>query len=91
MNPQIRQISAELDAAAERARAIVERIPVRLLGQRPNETCWSVADCIEHLSLTTDAYLAQIARALEEARRRQCLSGRSLLSNMRIEERRGCS
>lgn len=76
MNPQLNRLSSELNKTAEWAQAIVARIPVPMLGQRPDEKSWSIAECLEHLSLTTDAYLARIVPALEDARKHGYLDHR---------------
>jgi hypothetical protein len=64
------QIAVQLEAASARAQRIVGSLSPALLGRRPDPNSWSVAECIAHLSLTTDAYLPAIRQALEEGRRR---------------------
>jgi hypothetical protein len=71
--PPLDDVRAQLEAAGSRARSIVEGLSPALLGRRPGEDAWSVAECIAHLSLTTDAYVPAIRQALEEGRRRQLL------------------
>jgi hypothetical protein len=66
----LEDIREQLDAASARAREVVEGRSVSLLGRRPDEGSWSVAECLAHLSLTTDAYVPVIREALEEGRRR---------------------
>jgi hypothetical protein len=75
--PPLDSVRTQLEAAESRARRIVESLSPGLLGRRPSEDAWSVAECIAHLSLTTDAYVPAIRQALEEGRRRQLLQSRT--------------
>jgi hypothetical protein len=59
-----------LDEASVRARRIVEGLPRAILGVRADQASWSVAECLAHLTLTSNAYLPVIGQALEEGRRR---------------------
>jgi len=71
--PPLDPIRAQLEAASSRAQQIVGNLPPALLGRRPDQHSWSVAECLAHLSLTTDGYLPAIRQALEEGRSRHLL------------------
>jgi DinB superfamily len=73
LTPPLDQIHSQLEAAASRARTIVEGLSPALLGRRPDQDAWSVAECIAHLSLTTDAYVPAIRQALDEGRAKHLL------------------
>ena len=67
---QLRLIAGEYQATAEEAERIHSSIdPARAI-ERPRPDRWSVAECLEHLSVTTRAYLPIWSRALDEARAR---------------------
>jgi hypothetical protein len=51
-------------------------LPRELAGRRPDPTSWSVAECLAHLTLTTDAYVPAIREALADGRRQNLLSSR---------------
>ena len=71
------RISDQFETASSSARALVESIPPDLLGRRPDANSWSIAECIAHLTLTTDAYLPAIREALDEGRQRRVLQSRA--------------
>ncbi len=71
MNAQLIQIRAEIDEASARARKVVESIPSELVGRRPQQGGWSVAECIAHLTTTSDAYIAAIQPEIKRARGQQ--------------------
>lgn len=73
MNAQLSRVCTELDDATVRARKVVERIPSALVGRRPHQDSWSIAECIAHLTITTDAYIAVIRPAIDRARERHLL------------------
>ena len=73
MNPQLRQISTEINDATARARNVVENLHAGLAGRRPHPSSWSVEECIAHLTMTTDAFLAVIRPAIDRARNQQLL------------------
>ena len=58
LNPQLNIIKIEIDAASQRAIAIVNGLSFAQLKQRPQPNRWSIAECLVHLNL---ASLADIA------------------------------
>lgn len=69
MTAQLQQVLAELEALDKRAMQLVARAGTQFTTPpRPNS--WSVAECIQHLSLTSEAYIPLLESALEKARTR---------------------
>jgi len=64
---QVEEITAEFRAVSDRARALVERAGVARLGARPAGGGWSIAECFEHLNMTTRAFLPRWREALAKA------------------------
>jgi hypothetical protein len=64
---QIEEITAELRAVSDRARALVERAGVARLAARPAAGGWSIAECFEHLNMSTRAFLPRWREALSKA------------------------
>ena len=64
-----RQLIAELQAADQRAIALARGLSVEQLNWKPRPESWSVGQCLEHLCLSGEVYLAPIARALNNQRR----------------------
>jgi hypothetical protein len=70
MTPPLNQIRVQIEDASSQARKLVQDLDPALLGRRPDQNSWSVAECIAHLSLTADAFLAPIRQAIEDGRSR---------------------
>jgi hypothetical protein len=66
LHPQLCDILRELDAATARARHVAEGVDEATFSRRPEASAWSAAECVEHLSLTTRAFLPLIDAALAE-------------------------
>lgn len=63
-----RQLIAELQNADQRAIALARGLTVEQLNWKPRPESWSVGQCLEHLCLSGEVYLAPIARALNNRR-----------------------
>src|SRR4249919_3732111 len=57
MSDQLGALETEFREVADRARSLVEQVGVAKVTQRPPFGGWSVAECLEHLDLTTRAFL----------------------------------
>src|SRR5687768_14133371 len=68
MKRQLSQIITQLEQAEDRVGKLGDVIPDAVLTQRNDPNRWSVAECIAHLNLTTEAYLPRIRKAIAEAR-----------------------
>jgi hypothetical protein len=66
--PQLERIVQELEAARNRAHAIAAPLAVEDWGRRPAPDQWSVAECLIHLNLTSDAFLPLIREAIARGR-----------------------
>jgi hypothetical protein len=65
---RLEAVAAEFRAVAERASALVSRIGIARVSERPSPTDWSVAECLAHLTLATEAYLPVWREACQRAR-----------------------
>jgi hypothetical protein len=69
MHPQLATIVDEFHAAQRRLHRLVERIPPTEWPRRTDPHRWSVSECVEHLNLTSRAFLPSIRDAIAEGRR----------------------
>jgi hypothetical protein len=60
----------ELNEATERARKLVDDTPARLFTVRPSVNQWSAAECLSHLSISTEKFLPVLRKAMDDARSR---------------------
>ena len=65
---QLDDIWHQLRAASDHAREVAGGLAPARLARRPAFNSWSVAECIAHLTLTTDAFLPLLRGALDKAR-----------------------
>lgn len=64
------QAERELNEATERARKLVDDTPARLFTVRPSVNQWSAAECLSHLSISTEMFLPVLRKTMDEARSR---------------------
>lgn len=69
MQQQLAVIVAALESAQTRLHRLADQLPDPRWKSRPGPDRWSAAECIEHLNLTSKAYLPLLRRALESATR----------------------
>jgi hypothetical protein len=69
MHPQLQTIIDDFGAALDRLRQSAATFPEANWAWRPSPEGWSASECVEHLNLTSTAYLKIIPVALDEARR----------------------
>lgn len=69
MHPQLAEIVTALESAQARLHRLADRIPDARWKSRPAPGRWSAAECVEHLNLTSRAYIPLLRRALELATR----------------------
>jgi len=67
----IEGVERELNEATRRAWTLVQQTDGRLFTVRPDPGSWSAAECISHLSISTEAFLPVLGAALEDARKRK--------------------
>ena len=66
----IDELANEYRAVSERAGALAERAGVGRLAERPPDGGWSIAECFEHLNMTTRAFLPRWRDGCADARAR---------------------
>lgn len=59
------ELRAQFNGIVEQAAALGARSDVSALGRRPRSDSWSAAECLEHLNLSADPYLAVWRQALQ--------------------------
>ena len=69
MNAQLDQLAAELREVSDRARELVDRVGVARLSEHPPKGGWSIAECFEHLNMTTRAFVPRWREACAKAPR----------------------
>lgn len=70
MTDAILSVENELTDATDRARRLVDSTPARLFTVRPALTHWSAAECLSHLSISTELFLPVLRKAADDARGR---------------------
>ena len=68
MQWQLAELVDSLESAQGRLRRLSDRIPAVTWTRKPAPQSWSAADCVEHLNITSRAYLPRLRHALAEAR-----------------------
>jgi hypothetical protein len=69
LQPQLAEVVAGMQAAQTRLHKLADHIPDARWKSRPGPNRWSAAECVEHLNLTSRAYIPLLRRALETAPR----------------------
>lgn len=70
MDDAIAEVEKELNEATRRAWTLVHSTDGRLFTVRPNPSSWSAAECISHLSISTEMFLPVLKTALDDARKK---------------------
>ena len=73
LHPQLDEIKTQLDAASEKAVSIVNGVNFELLKKRPQPAQWSIAECLVHLNLSSQAeinVLSETCRQMPDKRTR---------------------
>lgn len=68
MHPQLQALVDDLGSARERLHRLQATVPAERWAQRPAEGSWSVAECVAHLNLTSQAYVGPLREALARGR-----------------------
>ena len=64
------EVEKELNEATRRAWTLVQSTDARLFTVRPDPSSWSAAECISHLSISTQMFLPVLGMAIEDGRKR---------------------
>lgn len=75
MKRQVSEVVRELEEAEARLGKLSEKIPDAVWAQRNDDTRWSVSECIDHLNITSEAYVPLIRKAIGEARQLPAAAG----------------
>lgn len=70
MQRQLKAITDSLRSAQTRLRRLSDGLSDEEWNKRPGPGRWSAAECVEHLNLTSNAYLALLPDAVSRAKRR---------------------
>lgn len=70
MDP-IEEVEKELNEATRRAWTLVQSTDGRLFTVRPGVTSWSAAECLAHLSISTELFLPVLKTTIEGARKKK--------------------
>ena len=70
LSPSLASIRKELDATTARLHTLVDTMDDAAWRKRPGNEAWSVAECIEHLNLTSRAYVPLLRAAIQDGRTR---------------------
>lgn len=68
MHPQLQRIDHELLDASHALQTLRDTIPAERWQLRIHAGRWSIAECVAHLNLTSEAFLPLLNNALESAR-----------------------
>ena len=68
MQEQLAEVIESFDSAQSRLRRLADKISEDAWDRRPASERWSAADCVEHLNLTSRAYLPPLREATARAR-----------------------
>lgn len=70
MQKQLRAIADSLDSAQQRLRRLTDGLSDESWSKHPGPARWSASECVEHLNLTSKAYLPLLRDAIARARDR---------------------
>ncbi len=73
----IAAVEAELSEATARAWSLVRSTDPRLFTVRPDPTSWSAAECLAHLTITSEMFMDPLRSAIERARSKRKTPRRS--------------
>lgn len=68
MQKQLRAITDSLDSAQKRLRRLSDKRTDREWNKHPGPARWSAAECIEHLNITSRAYVPRLRDAIAQAK-----------------------
>lgn len=67
MHKQLADVVSAFESAQERLHRLTDQLSDARWKSRPGPERWSAAECVEHLNLTSRAYVPLLRRALEQA------------------------
>ena len=66
----LEEVETEIDDATKRAWELVRSTDPRFFTVRPHHSSWSAAECLAHLSISTEMFLPVLEKSIDEGRRR---------------------
>lgn len=66
LTPELARVAGELDDARRHAHRLAD-VAADAWGTPPEPGAWSVAECLQHLNLTSEVYVPRLAKAIEDA------------------------
>lgn len=69
LRPELAAIAADLEAAQARLHRLASTLPAERWAARRDPARWSVAECVTHLNLTSQAFAPLMAAAIADAQR----------------------
>jgi DinB superfamily len=69
MRGELLAVVAEFESASDRLQTLAQRVPDHRWAERVEPGRWSVAECIGHLNLTSEAFLPLLRDGVARARR----------------------
>lgn len=69
MQPQLRAVTDSLESAQSRLRRLGDKLSDADWSKHPGPNAWSAAECVEHLNLTSKAYVPLLRDALARAKK----------------------
>jgi hypothetical protein len=64
-------VEKELNEATRRAWTLIQSTDGRLFTVRPQAMSWSAAECLAHLSISTELFLPTLRKAIDDAKRQK--------------------
>lgn len=68
MQQQLAEIVESMEAAQSKLRRLADRVSATAWNKHPAPDAWSAGDCVEHLNLTSRAYVPLLRDAIADAR-----------------------
>jgi len=68
VQPQLAKVLESLESAQKKLRTLSDGVSEAAWNKHPAPDAWSAADCVEHLNLTSRAYVPRLREALDRAR-----------------------
>ena len=69
MRPQLVKLAGKFDLASDLVRSLVEGLSAEQMALRLDSQQWSIAECLVHLNLSSEAFLSVIRDASDDAQR----------------------
>jgi hypothetical protein len=75
---ELHDIEAQYDKIISEVREFTEPLSEEQFNWRPDETKWSIAECIDHLSVTANGYLPNIEKVIKASSESKAPAGQQI-------------